>query len=174
MASGETNKRTKRTGGIVAAIALAIAAAFIAVILLLFNQNVHFATIYTENETDLVSDEVLIETASCLQERSALMESGLSDSELIRALMRENAASVSGDEGEAAASAAEISALLQGLVVDGENSTALLVSSETGKAYMAQGAASRDCRQRPHLPHETSEPQYLQSGASSVNLGQTQ
>jgi len=111
--------------------------------LILLNQNTDFAIMYTENDTDLLSHEVIAKTSLVLEEQNALIASDLSDSELLGALSREEerqgSDGAASDEGSGAIEG-QLAALLDETVVDSDKSEAFLYSLATGNVYFSGGA----------------------------------
>ena len=69
----------RRSGGVVAAITLAIAAAFVAIMLLFLSQSVEIASRYAENITDLYLTEVSLSLSDLMHDEEALVGKRVGD-----------------------------------------------------------------------------------------------
>lgn len=123
----------RRTGGIVAAVTLTIAVAFVAVMMIFLNESVDIATRYAASETDLYATEVDTRVASFMRRQSAIASSDLFDDKIVDSL-----AKLGGKAAPQEVSAALVPTLAQ-MVVDGEDSRTFALPVGSDELYLSDG-----------------------------------
>lgn len=123
----------KQSRGLVMALSLVMAAAFVAITILILTQNVNVTVRYAESISDLSITELSSSLSAFMDEQSALVSTHLIDDELVEAVELESQGA-SRDE-----VMARLQPSLEKLLVDEEASAIFLASTLTHVVYRSDG-----------------------------------